>query len=155
MKSEIKDKEMYLEGCVYQGSHTAEKRAYWVYRKYYQKECNAWAITIDPAGTPITIFKGLADLPHSYSANVDENIADKLATSIKRKAEEHPEQLPAKLLLTEHQDLPDEVLSQLPSQPALVRAIQKIYQKKVLPIPTKLWYLKERPDRYKKTLLDE
>ncbi len=51
--------------------------------------------------------------------------------------------------------VPDEVLRELPSQPALVRAMQRICRKEVLPAPTKQWYLKEIPDRYEKTLLDE
>ncbi len=33
--------------------------------------------------------------------------------------------------------------------------MQRICQKEILPAPTKLWYLKEIPDRYKKTLRDE
>ncbi len=59
------------------------------------------------------------------------------------------------MLQPELQRVPDEVLSNLPSQPALVRAMQRIRRKEVLPAPTKLWYLKEIPDRYKKTLLNE
>ncbi len=110
--------------------------------------------TSDPAdGTPITIFSGLTELPHSFPPNVDENIADQLATSIERKAEEHTEQPRAQLLWTELQGV--EVLNQLPSQPVLVRAMQRIRWKEVLSAPTKLWYHKEIPDRYKKTLLYE
>ncbi len=110
----------------------AEKHAYWVCRKYYRNEFNAQAS--DPAdGTFITIFKGLTESLHSHVPNIDENIADQLATSIKRKAEEHPEQPPAQLLWTELQGVPDGVLSQLPLQPALVRAMQRIHQKKALP----------------------
>ncbi len=96
-------------------------------------------MTSDPAdGTPITIFKGLAELPHSHLPYVDENIADQLATSIKGKAEEHPEQLPAQLLQIELQGVSDEVLSQLTSQPVLVRAMQRISRKEVLLSPMKL-----------------
>ncbi len=77
MIAEIKNKQMFLEGYMYQRSHMAEKRAYWVCRKYYRKECNARAIISDPAdSTPITIFKGLAESPHSHPPNKDENIAD-------------------------------------------------------------------------------
>ncbi len=48
------------------------------------------AIASDPAdGTPITIFKGLEESSHGHPPNVDENIADQLATSIKIKVEEH------------------------------------------------------------------
>ncbi len=77
MIGEIKNKQMYLEGYVYQLSHITEKRAYWICRRYYWKECNAQAITDDTAGsTPITIFKDLAELPHSHLPNVDENTTD-------------------------------------------------------------------------------
>ncbi len=97
---------------------------------------------MDPAdSTLITIFKGLAELLHSHQPNIDENIADELATCIKRKAEEYPEQLPAQLLQTELLGVPEEVRSQLPSQPALVRSMQKNCRKEVLPTPTKLWHL--------------
>ncbi len=75
--------------------------------------------------------------------------------SIKRKAKEHPEQPPTQLLQIELQGVPDEVLSQQPLKPVLVRTMQRICQKEVLPAPTKLWCLKKIPDRYKKTLLDE
>ncbi len=87
--------------------------------KYYWKECNVQAITSDSAddsddtSITITFFKGLAESPHSHPPNIDENIADQLAASIKGKAEEYPEQPPAQLLQTELQDVPDEVLSQL------------------------------------------
>ena len=47
------------------------------------------------------------------------------------------------------------MLSQLPLQAALVRSVQRIRRKEVPAAPTKRWYLKEVPDRYKKTLLDE
>ncbi len=94
-------------------------------------------------------------ISHSLPPNVDENITDQLATSIERKSERHPEQLPAQLLQTEFQGVPDEVLSQLPLQPGLVRAMQRIRQKEVLPSPMKLWYLKEIHNRYNKILLDE
>ncbi len=131
--AEIKNKQMYLEGYMYQSWRIAEKRAYWVCRKYYPKKCNARAITSGPAdGTPIKI-KVLAESPHSHPPNEDGNIADQLATSIKRKAEDLREQLPAQLLWTELQDAPDEVLSQLTSQPVLVRAMQRICWKEVLP----------------------
>ncbi len=90
----------------------------------YQDLADGIPITIFKGGTPITIFKGL--LSRSHLPNVDENIADQPA-SIKIKAEEHPEQLPAQLLWTEVQGVPDEVLSQLPSQPVLVRAMQRNY----------------------------
>ncbi len=53
----------------------------------------------------------------------DENIADQLTMSIKRKAKEHPEQPPAQLLRTEVKDVPDEVVSPLPLHLALVRAM--------------------------------
>ncbi len=57
MTAEIKDKQMYLEGYVYQWS----MHAYWVCRNYYWKKCDARAITSDQADiTPITIFKGPA-----------------------------------------------------------------------------------------------
>ncbi len=108
MTAEIKDKQMYLEGYVYQRSRITEKHAYWVCRKYYRKECNARAITSDPAdGTPITIFKGLVESPHCHLPNADENITDQLAKFIKRKVEEHPEQPPEQLLWTELQGVPD------------------------------------------------
>ncbi len=42
------------------------------------------------------------------------------------------------MLQTEPQDVPDEVLSQLPSQPEPVRAMQRICRKEVLPAPTEL-----------------
>ncbi len=102
-----------------------------------------------------SIFKGPAESSHTHSPNINENIADQLATSIKRKAEEHPEQPPAQLSRTELQGVPDEVLSQLPSQPVFVRAMQRICRKEVLPAPTKLWFIEEIPDRYKKTFLDK
>ncbi len=116
MIAEIKDKQVDLEGYVYQCSHIAKKCANWVCRKYYRKECNARAITSDPADDapitiPIKIFKGPEESLHSYPPNVDENIADQLPTSVERKAEEHPEQPPAQLLQTELQGVPDEVLS--------------------------------------------
>ncbi len=107
---------MHLQGYVYQCSHIAEKRAYWVCRKYQWKECNARAITSGPAD------------------NVDETIADQQATSIKKKVKEHPEQPPAQLLRIELQGV-DEVLSQLPSQPLLVRAMQRICRKVVFLLP--------------------
>ncbi len=59
------------------------------------------------------------------------------------------------MLLREFPRAPDKVLSQLPSQPVLVRAMQRICRKEFLPSPTKLLYLKEIPDRYKKILLDK
>ncbi len=75
MTVEIKQNQMCLEGYVCQRSRIVEKRAYWVCRKYYRKECNARAITSDPAdGTPITAFKCPTETPHS-PPNVDENIA--------------------------------------------------------------------------------
>ncbi len=39
MTAEIEDKQMYLEGYAYQHSRIVEKYAYWLYGKYYQKEC--------------------------------------------------------------------------------------------------------------------
>ncbi len=112
MTAEIKDKQIYFEGYMYERSRIAEKHVYWVCRKYYGKECNAQAITSDLAnGTPITIFKNLAALPHNHPSNKDDNIADQLATSIKRKAVEYPEQPPAQLLQTELQGVLNEILS--------------------------------------------
>ncbi len=70
-------------------------------------------------------YQGLAESPHSHPPNTDENIADQLATSIKRKAEEHPKWPSAQLLWAELQIVPDEVLSQLPSQPVLVKSHAK------------------------------
>ncbi len=99
----------------------------------------ARVITSNPVdGTPITIFEGLAELPRSHLPKIDENIADQLATFIKRKAKEHPEQLPTQLLQTELQGVPEEVLSQLPLQPALVSAIHRNRRIEVLPAPAKL-----------------
>lgn len=146
---------MFLEGYIYQRSRLAEGRAYWVCRKYYRKECNARAVTSDPALGAVTIFKGPADSPHAHPPNTDETMAEELTRRIKRKAEAHPEQPPSQLLRTELQGVSEEVLSQLPSQPSLVRTVQRVRRTDLPAAPTKRWHLKEIPDRYKKTLLDE
>jgi len=104
---------------------------------------------------PIAIFKGPKDSEHTHPPDVDENSATKLAASLKRKAEEHPEQPPSQLLRTELQGVPDEVLSHLPSQPALVSAMQRVRRRKMPANPIKLSALGDIPEKYKKTLLGE
>ena len=153
MAAEISGKQMYLNGFAYQKSRAVNGRVYWVCKKSYRKECTGRAVTSDPAdGEPVEVFK---ESVHSHAPNVDENSAEQLAKSLKRKAEEHPEQPPAQLLCQELQGVEDKVLSQLPSQPALVRAMQRIRRKELPAAPRKLEDVGEIPERYQKTLVGE
>lgn len=152
----IDGKQMVLQGYVYQRTNISNRRAYWVCKRYYTKECTARAVTSDPAdGLPVVVFKGPDKSVHLHPPNVEQNVASKLTQSLKRKAEEHPEQPPAQLLRTELQGVPEEVLSELPSQPALIRTLQRVRRKELPADPLKLSDLKDIPDRYTKTLVGE
>jgi hypothetical protein len=156
MEPEVSDKQLFLGGYAYQRDRISNRRAYWVCKRMYRRECTARAITSDPAdGVPVVVFKGPDQSEHQHPPNVEENIAAKVRTAMKRKAADHPEQPPAQLLRMELQDQPDDVLSQLPSQPALVRALQRVRKKEFPRNPRSLHDLKDIPDKYTKTLLGE
>lgn len=156
MPPQFDGKQMTLDGYVYQKALTKEGRTYWVCRLVKRKECKARAITTDPtSGQPIIVYKGPDESRHAHAPNVDENIARQLARSIQRKAAENPAQPPSQLIRNELQGVEEEVLSQMPSQPALVRSLQRIRRKELPGNPIRLSDLGELPARYQKTLLGE
>lgn len=147
---------MYLEGYAYQQHSVSNRRAYWVCKKSYRRECSARAVTSDPKdGEPVVVYKGPSQSGHTHPPNVDENTANQLRASLKRKAADHPEQPPSQLLRNELQGLEDEVLSQLPTQPALIRSLQRVRRKELPSNPLSLSQLGEIPARYQQTLVGE
>lgn len=156
MEPKVVNKQMFLGGYIYQRTNVSNRRVYWVCRRSYRKECTARAITSEPAdGVPLVVFQGPDESEHTHPPNEEESVAAQLTISLKRKAKDHPEQPPAQLLRTELQGVPDDVLTQLSSQPALVRSLQRTRKKELPPNPQNLRDLKEIPERYTKTLLGE
>jgi hypothetical protein len=153
MAANIDGKQMYLNGFAYQRARKSNGRLYWACKRSYAKECRGRAITSDPAdGEPVEVFK---ESSHTHPPDVEANKAAQLATSLKRKARDHPAQPPAQLLRTELQGVEEEVLSQLPSQPALVRSMQRVRRRELPPAPTKLKDIGDIPARYRQTLVGE
>lgn len=153
MAPEICGNQMYLNGFAYQRARVSNGRAYWACKKSYRKECTGRAITSDPAdGEPVEVYK---ESQHQHPPNVDEINAERIVTSLKRKARDHPGQPPSQLLRTELQSVDDEVLSQLPSQPALIRSLQRVRRRELPAAPNKLQDVGEIPARYQKSLTGE
>ena len=90
---------MYLVGYIYLQSRVTKGRVYWDCKKLRGGECTARAVTSDPtAGEPVEVYKGVPELDHSHPPNQEESAAERLTTTLKRKAANHPEQSPAQLL---------------------------------------------------------
>jgi len=75
----------------------------------------AW---VEPVNDHIERPSGITS--RAYAPNQEECVAEVVTNPIKWKAAEHPEQPRAQLLRTEFACMPNDGLSQLPDQPALV-----------------------------------
>lgn len=152
----IIDKKLCLDGYVYLRSRRAKGKTYWDCRRVRSGECNARAITNDPLPEEeLTVLRGPAESQHSHPPNREECAAETVTQTLKRKAREHPELPPAHLLRTELQTVPTGVLSQLPEQEALKKAMRRERRKNLPPNPKKLSDLGELPDQYQRTLQGE
>ncbi len=78
-------------------------------------EYTARAITAATAAEEgIVVIRGPVESSHTHPPSQEQCKAEEVLTRVKRKPEEHPEQLPAQLLRNELADIPADVLSHLP-----------------------------------------
>lgn len=149
---------LIIDGYVYIKSKNEKRlqRTYWDCNRLRNKECSARAITsLANLGEHPVVFKGPVESKHSHPSNLEECGAEKLKQSLKRRAEEHPEEPPAQILRHQLHNVPSGVLSQLPERENLKQSIRRIRKKNLPPNPRALSELGELPDLYKRTLTNE
>jgi len=156
MAPEIIDRKLHVDGYIYLRSRAAKSRVYWDCRLLRGRTCTARAITSDPAeGGQLQLYKGLEESKHSHLPNREEVATEVLTRTLKRKAVDNPAEPPARLLRTELQGATSDILSQLPTQPALLRTIRRTWAKNVPVLPRKLSKLRAIPDGYQQMVLGE
>jgi hypothetical protein len=156
MAPEIIDKKLHVNGYLYLRSRRSKGRVYWDCRLLRGKTCTARAVTSDPEdGGQLQLFKGPDESEHSHPPDREEVAAEVITSRLKRKAAENPAEPPARILRTELQGATDDVLSQLPAQPALLRTMRRTRSKHAPANPKKLSKLREIPDEYQRTVLGE
>lgn len=97
MSAEIVGNKLILDGYVYYHGKYADARRHWECRRLRTKECTARVVTNNPQpGEALIVFKKGFHVDHP--PNYDECAAERVKASLKRRAEEHPEQPPTQLL---------------------------------------------------------
>ena len=154
--AEIQGKKLLLEGFVYLRSRVTEAKIYWDCSRVRSGQCSARAITNNPAvPVNVVVFKGPDASKHSHAPNQEEVKVEKITTTLKRKAADHPEISPAQLLRTELEGVSCAVLSQLSEREPLKKQMRRERRKDLPSNPRSLPELKELPDAYQKTLQGE
>ncbi|KAL7299220.1 hypothetical protein TKK_0007815 [Trichogramma kaykai] len=148
-------KKLLVDGYVYLRSQQAKGRTYWDCNRLRAKECDARAITTGDSDETLVVLQGPAQKPHPHPPDVEECSAEKVKFSIKRKAEEHPEEPPARILRSELSGLSSDVHSHLPDRENLKKSIRRLRRKNWPPNPTSIDALGEIPERFTKTSMDE
>ncbi len=104
-----------IGGFIYLHCRQCGIRTYWDCQKVRDGECTARAITAAAAAEEgIVVIRGPVESSHTQPPGLEQHKAEEVLTRVKRKAKEHPEQLPAQLLRNELADVPADVLSHLP-----------------------------------------
>lgn len=102
-------------------------KTYWECQKLRRKECKARTITAFDITENKTYFVRQPTLEdHEHVPNQEECQAEIVKYSLKRKAEDQPQQPPAQILRTELAGLSDGVLSQLPERDNLKKSMRKV-----------------------------
>lgn len=103
IKSRSKGYLLSFEGYLYyKNNGDIGKRAYWLCKN--PPECDARVVTTVDSGN-LRVVKGSTD-DHTHAPQPDAVAAEKLADTIKRKAEAHPEAPPAQILRSTLRNVP-------------------------------------------------
>lgn len=105
MVESIVNNKLLVGGYVYLKWRIVRGKIYWDCCLLPRKVCMAYAITALGPRQILTVLKGSQESPHEHPPNHEECRAKEVWEWIKRKAFEHPKQLPAQLLRTEKEDL--------------------------------------------------
>ena len=143
---------------MYLRSKTNKDRVYWDCRLLRNKQCTVRAVTSVPRSVNddgVVLIKGPDKSPHTHPPSREETKAEELTQTLKRKAEEHPEQAPSQIMRTELAGVSDGVLSQLPEREALSKTMRRVRRRNLPPNPRTLDELRELPAAYQRTLQGE
>lgn len=145
----VGERRLFTNGHVYVRSGLpVGNTTYWECYKLRRKECRARATTKSTGGGNFTVTK---ESVHDHPPNREYVAAEKIRMNVKRKAEEHPEEPPSRILRTELENVPSAVLSQLPERENLKKSIRGTRRKNLPDNPTSLLELGELPVDFKKT----
>lgn len=150
----IVDKKLLLDGYIYLKSKTHKGKTYWDCKRVRQRECTARAITMQ-VREEVVVLKGPRLSPHQHPPNREEAEAENVIRRLKRAAEEHPEQPPARILRNELRNVPSGVLAQLPERENLKKTMRRERRRYLPPNPKSLEDLEGIPDRFKRTLMGD
>lgn len=148
---EIISRRLFINGFIYIYSREKNGNKYWDCKILRSKECTARAITKWNGGE-LVIIKGLDPKDHAHPANREEAEAEKVQLKLKRKAEDHPELPPAKILRTELAGISGGVLSHLPERENIKKSLRRIRRRNLPPNPTSIMELGEIPDIFQRTV---
>lgn len=146
---------LLVDGFVYVRSRVRDSKTYWDCRRLRSRECRARAVSMLAADGAVIVIRGPLESTHSHPANEDECKSEEIVATLKRHAEEHPEQPPAQILRTQLSNVHPAVINQLPERDNLKRAMRRQRRRDLPPNPKTLQELPELPERYKNTLIGE
>ncbi|KAL7287469.1 hypothetical protein TKK_0018570 [Trichogramma kaykai] len=136
---------LHYEGFIYTVHYRNGSTTYW--RCQRKTQCSARITTVQD-GHEITVKKGGDAESHepAHAPNPDEVEALRILSNLKRKAAEHPEAPPSRLMRC-LQDADDAVLAQLPDRMNIRKQLQRERLKEMPSNPTPIEDLRAIPDK--------
>lgn len=135
-------KKLLHKGFIYYRRDSRKGNTYWACSK--KGECKATAVTSFSNGA----VEVLKEKEHVHAPNREEVEAERVVTTLKRIASDHPELPPAQILRTELPKCSEGVLSQLPERENLKKSMRRERSRDQPSNPLSLAELREIPDRY-------
>ena len=106
-------------------------------------------------GEAVIVYRGPTESRHLHAPNQEEVGAVRLTQTLKRKAADNPGQPPSQILRAELPLVIEGILSQLPEREALAKAMRRERRLRLPTNPRSLQELRELPEEFQRTLLDE
>lgn len=139
---------LHINGFLYyKHSNGRSTVRYWKCRR--KDQCPARATTENDGHTLKIIRGGNLD-EHSHAPNREEVEALRVLTGIKRKASEHPDMPPVRIMQV-LQDVPNAVLAELPDRENIRKRIQRERLKEMPANPRTIQELQEIPEKFQVT----